>query len=84
MIISKIGKEKSAKFFEESQYVVALGSNDFINNYLMPVYSDSWTYNDQSFIAYLMETLEGQLRVSWVLQKCLIWILKIRENTCEN
>jgi hypothetical protein len=64
MIISKIGKEKSAKFFEESQYVVALGSNDFINNYLMPVYSDSWTYNDQSFIAYLMETLEGQLRVS--------------------
>jgi hypothetical protein len=44
--------------------VVALGSNDFINNYLMPVYSDSWKYNDQSFIDYLMETLEGQLRVS--------------------
>lgn len=62
MIISKIGKEKSDEFFKESQYVVALGSNDFINNYLMPVYSDSWKYNDQSFIDYLMETLEGQLR----------------------
>lgn len=72
MVISKIGKEKSDEFFKESQYVVALGSNDFINNYLMPVYSDSWKYNDQSFIDYLMETLEGQLRVSRVLQTCLI------------
>uniref|UniRef100_A0A6N2N2F4 Uncharacterized protein n=1 Tax=Salix viminalis TaxID=40686 RepID=A0A6N2N2F4_SALVM len=62
MIINKIGEEKSRKFFQESQYVVALGSNDFINNYLMPVYSDSWKYNDQTFIAYLMDTLEGQLR----------------------
>ncbi|KAJ6749162.1 GDSL LIPASE/ACYLHYDROLASE FAMILY PROTEIN [Salix purpurea] len=62
MIINKIGEEKSRKFFQESQYVVALGSNDFINNYLMPVYSDSWKYNDQTFIDYLMETLEGQLR----------------------
>ncbi|KAG5234058.1 GDSL esterase/lipase [Salix suchowensis] len=56
------GYFKSRKFFQESQYVVALGSNDFINNYLMPVYSDSWKYNDQTFIDYLMETLEGQLR----------------------
>ena len=64
MIINKIGEEKSRKFFQESQYVVALGSNDFINNYLMPVYSDSWKYNDQTFIDYLMDTLEGQLRVS--------------------
>ncbi|KAH7851279.1 hypothetical protein Vadar_009406 [Vaccinium darrowii] len=61
MIVAKLGKTEAEKFFQESRYVVALGSNDFINNYLMPVYSDSWTYNDQSFLTYLMETLQTQL-----------------------
>ncbi|PON36754.1 Lipase [Parasponia andersonii] len=63
LIRSKIGKEAAEKFFQGARYVVALGSNDFINNYLMPVYSDSWTYNDQSFVDYLMETLHSQLKV---------------------
>ncbi|KAF5730159.1 putative zinc finger protein [Tripterygium wilfordii] len=62
LIKTKIGEESAAKFFQEARYVVALGSNDFINNYLMPVYSDSWNYNDQTFIDYLMETLQGQLK----------------------
>lgn len=63
LIRSKIGKVAADKFFQGARYVVALGSNDFINNYLMPVYSDSWNYNDQSFIDYLMETLKAQLQV---------------------
>ncbi|WCJ35930.1 GDSL esterase/lipase At1g74460 [Euphorbia peplus] len=61
LIKNQIGKQEADKFFGEARYVVALGSNDFINNYLMPVYSDSWKYNDQTFIDYLMETLQGQL-----------------------
>lgn len=60
---AKMGTAAAEKFFQESSYVVALGSNDFINNYLMPVYSDSWTYNDQGFMNYLMETLQGQLKL---------------------
>lgn len=63
LIQSRIGTEEAEKFFQGSRYVVALGSNDFINNYLMPVYSDSWTYNDESFVKYLTETLEAQLKV---------------------
>ncbi|CAI0560496.1 unnamed protein product [Linum tenue] len=63
LIADKIGKEEADKFFQDGRYVVALGSNDFINNYLMPVYSDSWKYNDQTFIDYLMETLGAQLKV---------------------
>lgn len=63
LIRSKIGNEEADKFFKEARYVVALGSNDFINNYLMPVYSDSWTYNDQTFIDYLTGTLGDQLKV---------------------
>ncbi|THF97802.1 GDSL esterase/lipase At1g74460 [Camellia sinensis] len=63
LIVSKIGQAASDKFFQDGRYVVALGSNDFINNYLMPVYSDSWTYNDQTFMTYLMDTLGAQLRL---------------------
>ncbi|XP_021286732.1 GDSL esterase/lipase At1g74460 [Herrania umbratica] len=62
LITNKLGKQ-AAEFFQDARFVVALGSNDFINNYLMPVYSDSWKYNDETFIEYLMETLEQQLRV---------------------
>ena len=63
LIRSKIGKVEAEKFFQEARYVVALGSNDFINNYLMPLYSDSWTYNDETFVDYLVGTLQEQLKV---------------------
>ncbi|XP_068307091.1 GDSL esterase/lipase At1g74460-like [Pyrus communis] len=63
LIKNKIGADAAEKFFQDARYVVALGSNDFINNYLMPVYRDSWSYNDQTFIEYLMGTLERQLNL---------------------
>jgi hypothetical protein len=63
LIRSKIGKVEAEKFFQKARYVVALGSNDFINNYLMPLYSDSWTYNDETFMDYLVGTLQEQLKV---------------------
>ncbi|XVE56917.1 hypothetical protein DITRI_Ditri04bG0049400 [Diplodiscus trichospermus] len=63
MIKKKLDKQAAEKFFQDAPFVVALGSNDFINNYLMPVYRDSWKYNDQTFVKYLMETLENQLQV---------------------
>lgn len=64
LIKGRVGDEEADKFFQEARYVVALGSNDFINNYLMPVYKDSWSYNDDSFVQYLTETLGNQLNVS--------------------
>ncbi|QHO51625.1 hypothetical protein HN51_003265 [Arachis hypogaea] len=63
LIEAKIGNSAAQKFFQEARYVVALGSNDFINNYLMPVYSDSWTYNDDTFMDYLIGTLRDQLKL---------------------
>ncbi|KAL8547228.1 hypothetical protein ACS0TY_006807 [Phlomoides rotata] len=63
LIIAKIGKTEAQKFFQEARYVVALGSNDFINNYLMPVYADSWSYSDTTFVQYLMTTLKSQLKL---------------------
>ena len=67
LITRKIGMNESRKFFQEARYVVALGSNDFINNYLMPVYSDSWRYNDDSFLDYLVGTFRDQLKVILIL-----------------
>ncbi|XP_020089910.1 GDSL esterase/lipase At1g74460 [Ananas comosus] len=55
------------KIGREAFYVVAMGSNDFINNYLLPVYADSWNYNGDTFITYLITTLEGQLRLLYSL-----------------
>ncbi|KAL2510090.1 GDSL esterase/lipase [Forsythia ovata] len=69
LIKSKIGNKEADKFFQEAQYVVALGSNDFINNYLMPVYSDSWIYPDDSFVQYLMQTLREQLSANEMIKK---------------
>ncbi|KAK7411415.1 hypothetical protein VNO78_02848 [Psophocarpus tetragonolobus] len=63
LIRRRIGKQDAEKFFQGARYVVALGSNDFINNYLMPIYSDSWTYNDQTFMEYLIGTLRDQLKL---------------------
>ncbi|KAE8658301.1 GDSL esterase/lipase [Hibiscus syriacus] len=37
LITDKLGDQAADKFFHDANYVVALGSNDFINNYLMPV-----------------------------------------------
>ncbi|RLM54616.1 GDSL esterase/lipase [Panicum miliaceum] len=59
----KIGAAAADKFFGEGYYVVAMGANDFINNYLLPVYSDSWTYNGDTFVRYMVDTLEAQLRL---------------------
>ncbi|CAL9761977.1 unnamed protein product [Musa acuminata subsp. burmannicoides] len=63
LIRRKIGRAAADDFFAQSRYVVAMGSNDFINNYLLPVYSDSWSYNGETFNDYLMSTLEGQLKL---------------------
>ncbi|GMH31537.1 hypothetical protein Nepgr_033380 [Nepenthes gracilis] len=63
VVRAKVGGRAADKFFQSARYVVALGSNDFINNYLMPIYGDSYKYNDQSFISYLVNTLGAQLKL---------------------
>ncbi|KAL6606928.1 hypothetical protein ACP70R_042581 [Stipagrostis hirtigluma subsp. patula] len=63
----KLGAAAADKFFGEAYYVVAMGANDFINNYLLPVYSDSWTYTGDTFVKYMVNTLESQLRLLYGL-----------------
>ncbi|CAN6484561.1 unnamed protein product [Victoria cruziana] len=61
LVEEKIGSEAADKFFKEANYVVALGSNDYINNFLLPVYPDSWTYSSTGFTNFLVSTLKDQL-----------------------
>ncbi|KAH0455927.1 hypothetical protein IEQ34_015959 [Dendrobium chrysotoxum] len=63
MIKMKIGETAATNFFQQAHYVVALGSNDYINNFLLPVYADSWTYNGETFTNYVIASLDGQLRL---------------------
>lgn len=77
VVVAKIGEKEADKFFQQARYVVALGSNDFINNYLMPLYSDSWKYNDQTFVDYLMETLDSQLRVSRLIKTLKLHLISL-------
>ncbi|KAI3463969.1 hypothetical protein Pfo_020632 [Paulownia fortunei] len=66
--VQRFGLYKQIELFQGTQDLIRVkigdteaDNNDFINNYLMPVYSDSWTYTDNTFIQYLMETLGNQL-----------------------
>eukprot|EP00253_Pinus_taeda_P034086 PITA_34086 len=61
IIANKIGQEKAEKFFNESIYFMSIGSNDYINNYLLPVQADSWQFAPDDFINYLISTLRQQL-----------------------
>eukprot|EP00253_Pinus_taeda_P027231 PITA_27231 len=60
-IAKKIGHDKAEKFFNESIYLMSIGSNDYINNYLLPVEADSWQFAPDDFIDYLISTLRQQL-----------------------
>ncbi|KAL4197849.1 hypothetical protein AMTRI_Chr04g190340 [Amborella trichopoda] len=63
MIVRSIGSDEADVFFKSAQFVVAIGSNDFLNNFLLPIYGGFWTYNADEFINHLLETLEKQLIV---------------------
>ncbi|KAH9311346.1 hypothetical protein KI387_026381 [Taxus chinensis] len=63
MLTKKIGEERTEKFLRDSVYLIAIGSNDYINNYLLPVAADAWKYSPDDFSDYLISTLRHQMTV---------------------
>ncbi|KAH9330655.1 hypothetical protein KI387_002763, partial [Taxus chinensis] len=61
MLTKKFGEERTEKFLRDSVYLIAIGSNDYINNYLLPVAADAWKYSPDDFSDYLISTLRHQL-----------------------
>ncbi|GLJ49474.1 hypothetical protein SUGI_1048220 [Cryptomeria japonica] len=60
-IEKKIGAREAEKLCNEALYFIGMGSNDFINNYLLPVATDAQKYTPRSFINLLTSTLTKQL-----------------------
>ena len=59
-ISKKIKHDGVNNFFSGSIYLMAIGANDYINNYLLSIMDDSWKYNPYDFIVYPVSTLGQQ------------------------
>ncbi|KAG6471009.1 GDSL esterase/lipase At5g37690-like [Zingiber officinale] len=60
-ITLKLGRVASEKLSNEAIFLVGLGSNDYINNFLRPFLADGHIYTLEQFEDLLMNTLGGQL-----------------------
>lgn len=54
-----------SEFLSSSLFIVNIGSNDYINNYLLPdLYPSSSTYSGKQFAKLLINNLVQQIKVS--------------------
>jgi hypothetical protein len=54
-----------SEYISDSLYIVAIGSNDYLNNYLMPrIYTSSTIYSSDAFAKLLIDNLSQQLVVT--------------------
>ncbi|KAI3956877.1 hypothetical protein MKX01_000911 [Papaver californicum] len=61
-------QENLAEYVSKSMYYIAMGSNDYINNYLMPnLYLSSKLLTPESFADYLISTLSNQITILYNL-----------------
>ncbi|RAL40388.1 hypothetical protein DM860_006458 [Cuscuta australis] len=57
-------EEELIGYLNKSLVVISIGSNDYVNNYLLPsLYSTSYTYNPTNFADLLIEHFSKQLTV---------------------
>lgn len=65
-IASILGSENSAAYhLSKCLYTVGMGSNDYLNNYFMPLfYSTSRQYTPEQYATVLIQQYTQQLRVS--------------------
>lgn len=57
-----VGLEAANKLLADSVYFVLIGSNDYINNYLLPVPSAVQQYDPHEFVNLLITSLQRQLK----------------------
>ncbi|KAF5181323.1 GDSL esterase/lipase [Thalictrum thalictroides] len=61
-IKAKVGEQAADSLYKEAVYLIGIGSNDYVNNYLQPFLADGQQYTHDDFVNLLMSTLEKQLR----------------------
>ena len=63
-LVQILGDEnQAANYLSKCIYSVGLGSNDYLNNYLMPAYSTSRRYNPQQYAQVLIQQYAQNIRV---------------------
>lgn len=77
-------QQELSDYLAKSIYMVVFGSNDYINNYLMPkLYPSSKLYDPHTYGQILVRVLTQQLKVpSFLFFPSLISIPSIRKNCC--
>ncbi|KAF0900813.1 hypothetical protein E2562_035310 [Oryza meyeriana var. granulata] len=63
-IAGAVGEEAAASMVAQSILFVGLGSNDYLNNYLMPNYNTRRQYNPRQFADLLADRYAAQLTLS--------------------
>ncbi|KAK4490418.1 hypothetical protein RD792_001095 [Penstemon davidsonii] len=60
-IKAKIGEGEANKLCNEAVYIIGIGSNDYVNNFLQPYLADASQYTHDEFVELLISTLGKQL-----------------------
>ncbi|XP_052205202.1 GDSL esterase/lipase 7-like [Diospyros lotus] len=62
-ILYQHNQKQLSEYLAKSLFVVAIGSNDYINNYLQPhLYASSTLYSPQAFAQHLIDSLSQKLQ----------------------
>jgi hypothetical protein len=67
-VVNLLGDENSAAdYLSKCIYSIGMGSNDYLNNYFMPLYySTSNRYTPEQYADVLLQDYSQQLRVSTI------------------
>ncbi|XP_061374661.1 GDSL esterase/lipase At5g37690 [Gastrolobium bilobum] len=66
-ITVKVGEAVANKHCNEAMYLIGIGSNDYVNNFLQPFLADGQQYTHDEFIELLISTLDQQLTTLYQL-----------------
>ncbi|KAL5725725.1 hypothetical protein ACHQM5_008841 [Ranunculus cassubicifolius] len=61
-IKNKVGKQTGNRTLKDAIYLIGIGSNDYVNNYLQPFSSDGQQYLHDDFVNLLISTFDKQIR----------------------
>lgn len=75
-----MGASNLTDYLAKSIAILAFGSNDYINNYLMPTYPSQFTYTPPQFAYLLLNRYARQLLVSQLIKELMSDI--IFKNCC--
>jgi len=78
-ITGNIGADNMATQLSRCIFFIGMGSNDYLNNYLMPNYNTRNQYNGQQYADLLVQTYNHQLTVRFFLS--LIFTLKFKHSS---